>query len=370
MKFKCNQQDLTKALNIVSKAVSNRTTIPVLKGILLTAREDKVILTASNLDLSIKKEIDAVVEEEGSAVAAARLFGDIIRKLPNETVFIEEETEDSLLISTSSSSFEVVTLPVDEFPETGKRDENDRYLVFDKELFRNMILKTSFAASIDESKGVLTGILTEMSKEDIVMVALDGFRLALSREDMINEEPGKFIISAKIMNEISRIITEDETAEDINLYLGNKKAVILTGRTEIVLRVMEGEFIDYRRIIPTDSTTKVVINRELFYDSVERASLLAREGKNNLVKITIKDDLMTITSRSEEGNVREELAIDKEGNDIEIGFNSKYIMDVMKEIVDESVTLHMKSGVTPCVVRPVEGNSYEYLILPVRIPTM
>lgn len=370
MKFKCNQQELNKALNTVSKAVSNRTTIPVLKGILLTAKEDKLILTSSNLDMSIRKEIDAVVEEEGSAVATAKLFSEIIRKLPNETVFIEEEGSDIISISTSASSFQVLILPVDEFPETGKREEGDHEMVFDKEMFRNMVRKTSFAASIEEAKGVLTGILTEIKENLITMVALDGFRLALANEEMINAEEKKFIVSAKIMNEISRIIAEDEGEEDMKIFLGEKRAIIHTGRTDIFLRIMEGEFIDYRRIIPEDSTTKLIVNRELFLDSIERASLLAKEGKNNLVKMTIRDDMMIITSRSEEGNVREELVIDKEGNDIEIGFNSKYVMDVIKEIDDETVTLHLKSSVTPCVVRPPEGNAYEYLILPVRIPTM
>lgn len=370
MKFKCNQQELAKALNTVSKAVSNRTTIPVLKGILIDAEDDKVILTSSNLDMSIRREIDAVVEENGSAVATAKLFGEIIRKLPNETVFIEEEENDVLSISTSSSSFQVLTLAADEFPQTGKREENDYYMVMDKELFRNMVRKTSFAASIDESKGVLTGILTQMTPDLTTMVALDGFRLALSNEAMKNEEERKFIVSAKIMNEISRIVAEEDQEDDMKLYLGEKRAIIYTGRTEIALRLMEGEFIDYRRIIPSESSTKIVVNKELFTGSIERASLLAKEGKNNLVKITVRDDLMTITSRSEEGNVREELVIDKTGNDIEIGFNSKYVMDVIKEIDDETVTLHMNTSVTPCVVRPAEGDSYEYLILPVRIPSM
>lgn len=369
MKFKCNQQEMNRAIGTVSRAVSNRTTIPVLKGILLTARDDKLILTSSNLDMSIRKEIDAVVEEEGSAVATAKLLGEIIRKLPNETVFIEDEG-DVLSISTSSSSFQVLTLPADEFPETGKREEDDHTMVFDKEMFKSMVGRTSFAASIEEAKGVLTGILTEMTADRITMVALDGFRLALANETMVNEEERKFIVSARIMNEISRIIGDDELEEDMKIFLGQKRAIILTGRTEIFLRIMEGEFIDYRRIIPSESSTRIVVNREMFMDSIERASLLAKEGKNNLVKMTVRDGMMIITSRSEEGNVREELAIDKEGNDIEIGFNSKYVMDVIKEIDDETVTLNMNTSVTPCVVRPAEGDAYEYLILPVRIPTM
>ena len=369
MKFKCSQQELNKALNTVLRAVSNRTTMPVLKGILLTAKENSLVLTSSNLDMSIRREIDAVVEEEGSAVTAAKLFSEIIRKLPSETIFISEEGE-ILSISTSSSSFQVMTLPVEEFPETGKMDDDNHEMVFDKAMFRNMVRKTAFAASIEEAKGVLTGILTEMTSDSITMVALDGFRLALAREQIHNEEERSFIVSARIMNEISRILSEDDSDEDMKFCLGQKKAAVLTGRTMIFMRLMEGEFIDYRRIIPEDSTTKVVVTRELFMDSIERASLLAREGKNNLVKITVKDDMMTITSRSEEGNVREEVAIEKEGNDIEIGFNSKYVMDVIKELDDETLTLHLKSSVTPCVVRPSEGNSFEYLILPVRIPTM
>lgn len=370
MKFKCSQQELNRALNTVSRAVSNRSTIPVLKGILLTAKEDKLILTASNLDMSIRKVIDAVVEEEGSAVATARLFGEIIRKLPNETVFVEDNENDILFINTSASSFQVMTLPTDEFPEAGKREENDQVLVFNKELFKKMVRRTAFAASIEEAKGVLTGILTEMTTDKITMVALDGFRLALANEQMKNEENRKFIVSAKIMNEISRTISEEDQEEDMTLYLGEKRAIITTGNTEIFLRIMEGEFIDYRRIIPTESSTKLVVNREMFADSIERASLLAKEGKNNLIKISVHDDMMVITSRSEEGNVKEELAVDKEGNDIEIGFNSKYVMDVIKEIDDETLTLHMNSSVTPCVVRPPEGEEYEYLVLPVRIPTM
>lgn len=371
MKFSCSQQVLSRAMNTVSKAVSTRTTLPILKGILIVVREDSVVLSASDLDISISREFDAKVEETGSTVVIARLFGDIVRKLPaGEEIFIEKNEDDSLTVRTISSEFKVITLPADEFPETGKREENDKNFVLDKDIFRSLVMKTSFAASVDESKGVLTGILTEMKEEEMSMVALDGFRLALAREEMRSDEERSFIISAKIMNEIARIVSEDEESSDLDIYLGQKRAVIKTGRTEIFLRIMEGEFIKYMDIIPRDETTKVIVGKSLFMESVERASLMSREGKNNLVKMTVTGNMMTITSRSEEGNVREEIGVDKDGKDIEIGFNSKYIIDVLKEIDDEEIALHMKTSVTPCVVRPTEGKSYEYLILPVRIPTM
>jgi len=371
MKFTCSQQTLTKALNTVSKAVSNRTTLPILKGILLEAKSDgTLILTASDLEISIQKTIEADVQEEGSAVVISKLFGDIIRKLPNEDIFIEKTEEGNILIKTNASEFTVISLAVDEFPNIGEKEDVQNELVFQCELFKEMVKKTSFAASIDESKGILVGILTEISPQNVTMVSLDGFRLALANEQMNSAEENSFIISAKIMNEISKIISDDNEAEDLNILIGQKRAVFHIGSTEVVLRLMEGEFIKYRDIIPTDHTTSVIIDRSILQESIERASLLAKEGKNNLIKMTIHNNLMTITSRSEEGNVREEIVMEKTGDDLEIGFNSKFIIDVLKVIDDEAISMNFKTGTSPCVVKPVEGNAYEYLILPVRIPTM
>lgn len=371
MKFTCNQQNLAKALNTVSKAVSNRTTLPVLKGILIEATEEgKLVLTASDLDISIRKEIDAVVEEAGAAVVISRLFGDIIRKLPNENILIDQTEDDGVLISTSASEFKVISLPVEEFPKVGDLEEVKSELAFDRNLFKDMVRKTAFSASIDESKGVLTGILTEINEEDVNMVSLDGVRLALVNEKITSKESNNFIISAKIMNEISRIIADEEGEDDIHIFLGEKKAIFVIDNTKVVLRMMEGEFIKYRDIIPQDGTTKVIISKELFLESIERASLLAKEGKNNLIKMSIQDNMLTITSRSEEGNVKEEIPIDKEGENLDIGFNSKFFMDVIKAIDEEEFLMVFKNSISPCVVRPVEGKSFEYLILPVRIPTM
>lgn len=371
MKFTCSQQTMTKALNTVSKAVSNRTTLPVLKGILLEAGADgKLIMSASDLEISIRKEIEADIIEEGSTVVGSKLFGDIIRKLPSGDITVETLENNTVSIMTGSSEFTVVSFSVDDFPKIGEKEDSDRELIFDRNIFRDMVRKTSFAASIDESKGVLVGILTEISKDSVSMVALDGFRLSLARENMISAEENRFIISAKIMNEISKIISEDEGEDDLVISMGEKKAVFTMGTTEVMLRLMEGEFIRYREIIPKDNDINVIIGKEVLLESIERASLLAREGKNNLIKMTIKGDLMTITSRSEEGNVREEIAMEKTGSDLEIGFNSKYVIDVLKAIDDEEISMKFRTGTSPCLVTPVEGDSYEYLILPVRIPTM
>ena len=371
MKFTCNQQILAKALNTVSKAVSNRTTIPILKGIMIKATEEgSLILTASDLEISIKKEINADVQEPGAIVVMAKLFGDIIRKLPNEDILISCDESGTVLIKTSFSEFNVVSFSTDEFPEIGNKEEGSESITLDRDIFREMIRKTAFAASVDESKGVLTGILTEIDEEFIKMVSLDGFRLALVKENMKSASPNKFIIAAKVMNEISKIISEDEDDSDINILLGEKREVINVGNNEIIIRRMEGEFIKYNDILPTENTTNVIVSKEMLLESIERASLLSREGKNNLIKMIIKNDLMTITSRSEEGNVKEEIIVEKTGNDLEIGFNSKFVLDVLKVIDDDQISLNFKTGVSPCVVKPVDGDYYEYLILPVRIPSM
>lgn len=368
MKFTCSQQSLSKALNTVSKAVTSRTTIPILKGILLKASADGTLtLSASDLDLSIEKKIDVNVEEEGSIVVLSKLFSDIIRKLPNEDILIEEKENNTVLIKTNSSEFTIVGLASDEFPNISEMEENTDTISFDKEIFKDMIRKTSFAASIDEAKGIIVGVLLEMEEDSVNMVALDGFRMAVAREPMKNAETVKIVITAKILNEVNKIISETEENGDVRIMLGDKKAVIFVENTKIVIRLLEGEFIKYKDIIPAGNKTKVEIGRSVLLESIERASLLAKEGKNNLIKLTIKNNLLTITSRSEEGNVKEEIIMEKTGDDLEIGFNSKYVIDVLKAVDDEQIIMEFNTSTTPCLVKPIEGKHYEYLILPVRI---
>ena len=368
MKFKCSQQSLSKALNIVSKAVTARTTIPILKGILLNVTKDgKLVLSASDLDLSIEKTIkDVEVEEEGSVVVLAKLFTDIIRKLPSEDILIELSENKNVLIKTATSEFNILGLSPDEFPKIGEIEEEEK-LVFGKDIFKEMIRKSAFSASIDDSKGIIVGVLIELEENCTNMVALDGFRMAVIREEMKNEEMKKIVISAKILNEISKILSDIESEEDINLLLGKNKAILNLENIKIVIRLLEGEFIKYKDILPTEQKCKVIVNKALLYESMERASLLSREGKNNLIRFKVDGNLLTITSRSEEGNVKEEILVIQDGSDVEIGFNSKYVMDVLKAIDDEDIVLEMVSSVKPCVIKPTEGNSFEYLVLPVRI---
>ena len=368
MKFSCSQQTLSKALNIVSKAVTIWTTIPILKGILLKVDENGILtMSASDLDLSIEKKIEVSDPQPGEIVVLSKLFGDIIRKLPEGNITIEENS-GKVNIKCSNSEFNIIGLAADEFPNIDPKDSYEEELVFNKELLKEMIRKTAFSASIDENRGAMTGVLIEMEENTLSMVAIDGFRMAIAREQMKNKKRENIIIPAKILSEVSRIITESEfDSEDVNVLLSKKNAVFNMENTKVVIRLLEGEFMNYKRIIPAENPTKVVLNRSDFLESVERASLLAKVGKNNLIKLDIKDGNIEITSKSEEGNVKEEVIATKEGNDLVIGFNSKYMIDALKVIDDESITMFFNTSVSPCLVKPVTGDSFEYLILPVRI---
>ena len=368
MKFICDQQILSKSLGTVSKAVTSRTTIPILKGILIKASKDGILkLSASDLDISIEKTIFGVnIIEEGSVVVLAKLFTDIIRKLPAEEILIEQIEENNIIIKTSSSEFTISAISPEEFPEVGEVEEEEK-LFFEKELFKEMIKKTAFAASVDEAKGIITGILIELEPNRINMVSLDGFRMAVVREETKNEKNKKIIISAKILNDINKIIYDVEGEEDILLALDKKKAVLIIENIKITLRLMEGEFVRYRDILPKDNKCRIKVNKNVLSESMERAALLSKEGKNNLIKFKITDYLLTITSRSEEGNVREEVPAQKWGVDMEIGFNAKYIIDVLKAIDEEDIIIEMMSSVKPCVMKPIENDKFEYIVLPVKI---
>ena len=367
MRFSCSQSTLVKALNIVSKAVTSRTTIPILKGILIKVDEEGFItMSSSDLDISIEDKFEVVDFEPGEIVVQAKLFGDIIRKLPSEIIYIEEN-EGNLIIRSTSSEFNIVGSPSDEFPKINLGEQAER-ITFDKELLKEMIKKTSFAASVDESRGVITGVLLEMKEDILNMVALDGFRMAVSREYVKNGKEQNIIIPARTLNEVAKIISESETEEEnVDLLLNEKRAVFVIGNIKVVVRLLDGEYVKYNDILPKESQLRIVINRNNFMEAIERASLFAKVGKNNLIKLNIMENELEITSKSEEGNVRENVYISREGKDLIIGFNSKYLLDSLKAVEDENISMLFNTPISPCLIRPLEGNEYEYLVLPVRI---
>lgn len=374
MKFQCDQQQMIQALNIVSKAVSVRTTIPTLKGILLEKDPNgNLLMTASDMDLTIQYSfpVDTKGEPfEGREVVPARLFADIVRKLPKGELSFQSENGKAI-IKSINSEFTIVTMPADEFPNIINTEENEETVPINKELFCDMIRKTSFAASIDQTKGVINGVLIELLPEEMRTVAIDGYRMAVCRTETINEKEKKVIISASILNELVKLLSDVHSEEEkVRFATDNKSAVLYYGGVKVMMRLIGGEFIKYNDILPKEFSIDVKVKRTDLINSVERASLLSREGKNNLIKLAVTDKLITITSQSEEGAVKEDLFCDKQGNDLTIGFNARYVLDMLRAIEDDTILLRMNSPITPCLALPLQGDAYQYLLLPVRITNM
>ena len=366
MNIICSQKLLANKIATVQKGVSTKTTIPLLKGILLETVDDNIKLVGNDLELGIETYLSGQIVEEGSIVIDSRLFGDIIRKLPDSFVEISTDNNNNITIKCEKSEFKIKGHSSYDYPKLPHVDESTFY-EFNAELFKNMVRQTVFAISQDETKQILMGELLELENHKISIVAVDGYRLAI-RSGVINNYIGnnKVIIPGKALNEIHRILSSDED-EVFNIAFTDKHALFTIKDIKITTRLLEGEFMNYKHLIPREYNLRVKVNTKNLLNSIERASLLAKEGKNNLVKLEVRDDYMTISSNSEIGNVHEEIKIVLEGEDIDIAFNSRYLIEALKIIDSEEIYMELTTNVSPCIIKPTDDTQYIYLLLPVRI---
>lgn len=364
MKFTCSQKKLSNSINIVQKAISSRTTLPILEGIFIKAYKGVLKLIGNDLDLGIECFLNADIQEEGAIVVPFRIFGDIIKKLPDTDVEIEVNDNYLVNIKSLNSNFTIQGIMPDEYPDLKYVEEKDP-IEIEQRFLKEMIQHTIFAVATDETRPILTGALIEIKDGNINMVCLDGYRLAL-RKGVINKDTEiNVIVPGKTLNEISRIMEDSD--EKISITIDEKHILFDMGYTRIISRLLSGEFINYTQIIPQEYKTRIKVDIVSLYNSIERASILAREGKNNLIKLTIKEDKLIINSNSEIGTAHEEVPIVMEGKEMIIAFNSRYFMDILKSITGEEVYIDFTTNVSPCIFIPQEGDNFTYLLLPVRI---
>lgn len=366
MKFTCSQHQLSDAVTNVQKAVSSKSTMPILKGILIEANQGQVRLVGNDLSIGIESFIDADIEEEGSIVVSSRIFGDIIRKLPGDNIVISVDAQLGVSIVSDTSEFHLIGQHAEEFPSLPHIDQ-DRTCVVDVDLFRNMIRQTIIAISQDESRPILTGALIETEGGNMVMVAIDGYRLALRKSKIVFEGTDKAVVPGKTLHELGKILSSIDGEESLRISFAQNHIVFSIDRITIISRLLEGEFIKYGQIMPSEYRTRIRVNTKEFNDGLERASLMAREGKNASIKMSIQDRKMIISSNAEIGSVSEEIRLTLEGHELEIGFNPKYLIDALKVIDTEEVTLELTTPVSPCIMKPFEDDFYTYLVLPVRM---
>ena len=375
MKLLCEKNLLQDALSLIGRAVSSRTTLPILECVLLTA-EDGVGITlfANDMEMSINTTpIPADIEVSGSVALNAKLFTEIVRKMPGE--YIEIETDDKLVTQCKcgQAKLKISGLPADEFPTIPEEEleaAQTKYKLKSSTL-RDMIKQTIFSVSVDPSKVVLTGELLEINENSLRVVAVDMFRISYRSAPLLSESQNAgAVVPAKALSELSRAISGDNE-EEIEFYFTNKRVLFGTNSFTMSARLLEGEFIRYNQIFNQDFTTMVIIDRMTMLGSLERAVLVAMENRQISVTLDVRDDALVITSQSEKGQTYDEIPCETDGTDMQIFFNPRYLIEALKAIDEESIAIKFNTSRSPCTIQSVTEEhltEYKYLIVPLRGP--
>ena len=366
MRFTCQVADLVEGLSVASRAISARTTQPILEGVLIKTGEDSIKLTCSDGSISIVTQVPAEILDDGDLVLPGKLFLDVMRKLPEGELKASSNENFAMTVRSHGSRTTIAGQNPVNYPALPLVSAQNSFILPQK-LLRELIEQTAFATSTDETRIVLTGSLLEIEKGELRMVALDGFRLALRLERLAGDTAEiSAIIPQKALSEIGRVMADDENQMAM-ILIGGSQLMINMEKTQVYATLIEGEFIKYRQIIPREWKTRVKVSTASISSCVERASLMAREGRNNLIRMSVGDGRIVITSNSESGDVYEELDAEVEGEDLDIAFNVRYMMDVLRAVRDNEIYIRFNSAVSPCLIGPVEGDGYTYLVLPVRV---
>ena len=364
MKVFCQGLDLSEAVLKVIKAASTRTTNPILEGIKLTAEDNTLTLVATDGELAIEKKIIADVKIEGETVVPGKFFSEYVRKLAGEQIELTLNDKNQLKIKYTDSEVFIQCLNVLEFPNVQKI-ESEEYFEIEQVELKDLIQKTIFSVSLEDTRPVLKGCLFEVEENKITSVALDGYRLALAHKE-IKKATAKvsLIIPGRSLNEMSKLL--DDSNETIKVYIQKNYLMVEQNSTKVITRLLDGDFINYKQIVPNNFTSTVTVNRIQLEDALERASILARVSNDNSVKFNIKDNVLNLQARSEIGNVDENLTIALEGNDLNISFDARFFKECLRVTEDEFLKLCFTTSINPCVIKPNEGSEYLFLILPLK----
>jgi len=375
MKIMCEKNHLQDALGLAGRAVASRSTMPVLECVLLTAVEGVgLTICANDNEMFISTaNIPADIEEPGSVALNAKLFTDIIRKMPGD--YIEIETDEKLitLCKCGQAKLKISGTPAEEFPMIPQEelDNANHWYMISANTLRDMIKQTIFSVSIDPSKAILTGELFDIVGNELRVVSVDMFRISYRAQVFEGDVPdGRGVIPAKALAELSRAVSGDEN-DVIRFSFTDKRVIFETETFTMSVRLLVGDFMRYNQIFNNDFSTMVVINRARFLSSIERAMLIAAENRSLSVKLDLSDDNLIITSQSEKGQTHDEIPCETNGKDLTIHFNPRYLTEVLKVIDEESVSVRFNTQRSPCTIESVNeenATNYRYLIVPLRSP--
>ena len=366
LRFSCEKALLQAAVSTASRAVSAKSSIPALEGILLEG-DASLSLCGYNMQTGIRTALSAEIHEAGRIVLSARLFGDIIRKLPDDTVVFSADDKLLVHLSCGDASFEIPGLNADDFPELPEVD--DEYSVsMEQRTLKAMIGETAFAVSTNESRPVHTGSLFEIADSGLTMVSVDGFRLALRKEPLERMEGGafRFVAPGAALKEVENICAD--TDDLITITRGKRHILFETGSTQLICRRLEGEFLDYKKAIPRSNPITVTVDTKSLLESLDRVSVVISEKLKSPVRCRFDMDRVYLCAKSGNGEANDSCVVAGDGNNLEIGFNNRYLMEALRYAPAEQVRLEMNTEISPCILLPVDGSDkFLYMVLPVRL---
>jgi len=368
MKFNCNKSDLIDSIIIVQKAIKTNATVPILEGILIQAEDGRVKLTGYDLETGIESDLDSDVIEEGSVVVNSRYFGEIIKMLPDELTTIEVDDRFNVSISSGEAHTVLKGNSAESYPKIPVI-ETDNKITVSQKMIKNMIDSTIFAVSKDSTRQSLTGCNLESDGNTLTMVAIDGFRMALRRESVGTDFPVmNFIIPGKALKEAANIFGGSEENSEVIIYSSANHLLFDMGSVRIISRLLGGPFVNYNAIIQKNPKTVITIDRRKILDAINRASLIIMSDERRCpVQLKMTDaNTLLIAANAEAGTHKETISIESEGESIDIDFNAKYLTEALKVIDDDTVRIELNGNQGPCIIVPVEGDGYVYLILPIR----
>ena len=364
MKLICSKSNLLHGVNIVSKAVPTRTTMAILECILIDASANEIKLTANDMELGIETKIEGEIAERGVIALDAKIFSEIVRKLPDSDVTIETDASFKTTITCEKAKFNIVGKSGDDFSYIPYIERNEP-IVMSQFTLKEVIRQTIFSIADNDNNKLMTGELFEIEENDLKVVSLDGHRISIRNIELKNNySHKKVVVPGKTLQEVSKILP-GSAEDEVSIFLTDNHIVFEFENTTVVSRLIEGEYFKIEQMLSSDYETKVKINKRELLDCIDRATLLVKEGDKKPIIMNITDGTMELKINSFIGSMNEDIDITKEGKDILIGFNPKFFIDALRVIDEEEVSLYMVNPKAPCFIKDDEG-TFIYLILPVN----
>lgn len=367
LEFVCQREELVRGIAIVERAATSKDSMQILEGIYIKAQGDRLLLVATDLEMSIECYVPATVVQEGEAVLGSKVFAPIVRKLAGDDLVYRTNESGVAQIESGPSRFTVHTMVADEFPALPEIESEEMWRISQAEL-RRLIRHTAFAAAVDDSRPFLTGVFIEVEKEEIRLVATDSSRLAFRRGKLLEEtnQSRSGIVPVRALSELMRILDSDDESV-VEFHITESQAVFRVAGVQMISRVIEGQFPDYRRVLHTEQPTRFRLDRSQLLAAVERVALIARKS-TPVVRLSVQGESLSLSSREAEvGQAYEELAISKEGEDMETAYQARYLTDVLRAMDADEVQVSLGDGLKQGSVTPVGDEDYVYIVMPVRV---